>query len=93
MIEGLQTRPNFHRFAIAESGELDFAAVQGEVVDAAREVVKHNKDVAAILLECSLLPPYSAVIQEAIGLPVFDYVTMINFVFSAVVQKRYQGFM
>jgi hypothetical protein len=91
VIEGLQTYPNFHSFAIAESGELDFTAVREEVVAAARKVAEDN-DVAALLLECSLLPPYGAAIQEAVGLPVFDYITMIDFVFSAVVKKKYQGF-
>lgn len=92
VIEGLQTYPNFHHFALAESGELDFAAVQEEVVTAARKITAANGDVAALLLECSLLPPYSAAIQKAVGLPVFDYITMINFVFSAVVKKQYHGF-
>ena len=47
----------------------------------------------ALLLECSLLPPYGAAIQAAVNLPVFDYITMINFVFSAVVKQEYRGSM
>ncbi len=92
VIEGLQTRPNFHHFALAESGELDLDAVREEVVTAAQKITTENSDVSALLLECSLLPPYSAAIQEAVGLPVFDYITMINFVFSAVVKQQYHGF-
>jgi len=37
------------------------------------------------------LPPYSNAVQKATNLPVFDYITMINYVYSAVVQKNYQG--
>jgi hypothetical protein len=40
----------------------------------------------------SLLPPYAAALQAAVQLPVFDYITMINFVFSAVVKQPYEGF-
>jgi hypothetical protein len=46
--------------------------------------------VGAILLECSLLPPYAAALQAAVGVPVFDYVTMINYVFSAVVRQPFK---
>lgn len=90
---GLQDSRAFHSFAIEESGILDAAAVQGEVVAAAQRLVGHRASVGAILLECSLLPPYAAALQKAVNLPVFDYVTMIDFVFSAVVKKKYAGFM
>jgi hypothetical protein len=32
-------------------------------------------------------------VQEATGLPVFDYNTMIRYVYSAVVRRRFDGFM
>lgn len=92
VIEGLERCQNFYSFAIAESGFLDSWAVEAEVVSAGRHLVAENPDVAALLLECSLLPPYAKALQETVNLPVFDYITMINFVFSAVVGERYTGF-
>jgi hypothetical protein len=59
----------------------------------AKQIVDEDPAVKAILLECSLLPPYGAAVQEALDMPVFDYVTMINYVYSAVVKKRFEGFM
>ncbi|MEL7632233.1 MULTISPECIES: hypothetical protein [Sporomusa] len=38
-------------------------------------------------------PPYAAAIQAAVNLPVFDFITLINFVHQAVAQKPYYGFM
>ena len=32
-------------------------------------------------------------VQKATGVPVFDYITMINFVFSAVVKQKFEGYM
>jgi len=93
VVAGLEDKPNFHRFAIEETGVLDTKAVETEVVSVARKLVDDHRQVRAILLECSLMPPYSAAIQAAVNLPVFDYITMINFVFSAVVKQRYRGFM
>jgi hypothetical protein len=92
-IRGLQDQPHFFSFAIEETGSLDAGAVEKEVVTTARQMVAEEPKIRAILLECSLLPPYGAAVQEAVNLPVFDYITMINFVFSSVVKQRYTGFM
>jgi hypothetical protein len=32
-------------------------------------------------------------VAQVTGLPVFDYITMINYVFEAVVKERFTGFM
>jgi len=93
VIGGLEDSPEFYRFAIEETGTLDSGAVRKEVVAVARTMVAENPQIRAMLLECSLLPPYAAAIQAALNLPVFDYITMINFVFSAVVKQEYRGFM
>lgn len=92
VIGGLEDRKQFYRFAIEETGSLDAVAVEKEVVTVAGELVAGNPRIRAILLECSLLPPYGAAVQDAVNLPVFDYITMINFVFSAVIKQRYIGF-
>ena len=92
VIEGLEQQPNFYSFAIEETGTLDTAGVEKEVVAAARNLIGRDSAVRAVLLECSLLPPYAAAVQQAVHLPVFDYVTMINYVFSAVVRQPFAGF-
>jgi hypothetical protein len=93
VIRGLEDQPHFYRFAIAETGTLDASAVEAEILAAGRQLVDGSRSVKALLLECSLLPPYAAALQKAVGIPVFDYITMINFVFSAVVKQPYVGFL
>lgn len=93
VIKGLEKKPNFASAVIKEEGVLDSGKIETEVVAEAKQLVAGNPEVGAILLECSMLPPYGAAVQEAVGLPVFDFVTMIDYVFSAVVKKRYVGFM
>jgi hypothetical protein len=92
VIEGLEEKPNFYRFAIEEDGALDSEKVETEVLAVGRNLIARDPAVRALLLECSLLPPYAAALQEVVGVPVFDYITMINYVFSAVVRKRFSGF-
>ena len=88
----MEDKKYFYDAIHAEKGELDFEKVEQEVVEAARSLVEKDDKVKAILLECTDLPPYAAAVQEALDLPVFDFTTMINYVFSAVVRKRFVGY-
>ncbi len=92
VIRGLQDRKHFYEFGIAETGILDAEKVEAEVLTTAQQMIAAHPEIGAVLLECSLLPPYAAAVQQALGLPVFDYITMINYVFSAVVKRRFEGF-
>ncbi|HEY73703.1 MAG: aspartate/glutamate racemase family protein [Chloroflexi bacterium] len=91
-IVGMENQPNFCDAILNEKGVLDFEKVEREVVQVAERLVGGEAKVKAILLECSNLPPYAAAVQEAVSLPVYDFITMINHVFSAVVRKRFDGF-
>jgi hypothetical protein len=91
-VAGMEDQKNFYDAILAEKGELNFEAVQKEVVQVAKKLVSEDDRIRAILLECSDLPPYAAAVQEAVNLPVFDFTTMINYVFSGLVRKPFEGF-
>jgi hypothetical protein len=91
VFRGLEDKPEFRRVVLDECGTLDVDAVEQEVVEAALEVQAEHPEVGAILLECSDLPPYSAAVQAATGLPVFDWIGFINYVHQAVSAKPYTG--
>ena len=63
------------------------------MVTVAQSLIEEHPSVRALLFECTDLPPYAAAVQEATGLPVFDFTTLMNYVFSAVVRRRFEGFM
>lgn len=92
-IVGLQDQSHFKRGILAQVGVLDTRGVEQEVVVAAQQLTADSPDVGALLLECSCLPPYAAAIQAAVNLPVFDYVTLINYVHGAVVRNPFMGHM
>ncbi|MCX7614572.1 MAG: aspartate/glutamate racemase family protein [Clostridiales bacterium] len=71
-----------------ENGE-----VRKEVVQAAIGMVEENPDIGAFLLECSDMPPYAADIQREVRLPVFDFITMANWLHNSTHQTPHHGWM
>jgi aspartate/glutamate racemase len=90
-IIGLENRPAFREAIFAGTGGLEHDAIQEEVVEAARELIRGERRVKAILLECSNLPPYAAAVQKEVQVPVFDFNTMIHQVYRAIQQSPYPG--
>lgn len=93
VVSGMENQPEFRDAILREKGTLDSAVIQEEVIEVATKLVKDNPDVGSILLECSDLPPYGHAIQQAVGLPVFDFFTMIHYVHTTLVKMPFQGFM
>lgn len=91
VIKGLEDTEQFGSLVKCTKTEFNNNIVRNEVVGASLELAENN-DLGAILLECSDLPPYSADIQRATNLPVFDYISMHNWIHHAVTQRRYNGF-
>lgn len=70
---------------------LDNKALRDDLAQLACQTVAEHPDCGAILLECSDLPPYAWAIQQATGLPVFDFQTLIKLVWASVSQHPYAG--
>ncbi len=90
-ISGLEHRPAFKAVVHDECGELDFDAVEADVVATALELIAEHPDIGAVLFECTDLPPYAHAVQSATGLPVFDASTLINFGAASVMRHRFLG--
>ncbi len=73
--------------------ELDNGQLTKDLANEVSELVASHPEIGAILLECSDLPPYAYEIQRVTKLPVFDFITMIDWVQHAVVQRRYFGYL
>lgn len=91
VIRGMENKENFYKFAILEEGYLDTEKIEKELLEVCEKMIAENPEIAAVLLECSMLPPYGKSVQQKLSLPVFDFITMIDFVKSSLVKKEYQG--
>lgn len=93
VLGGMENQIEFREAVLLEKGTLDSDQIQREVVEVAQQMIRKDPDIGAIILECSDLPPYAAAVQAAVNLPVFDFITMIQYVHSALVRRPFQGFM
>lgn len=88
-ILGVENTEEFSKIRSDPNAVLDVAKFQREVVNVAKKLVEENPNVGAIVLECTDLPPFAAAIRKAVGLPVFDIVTLTNMVYESVVGDRW----
>ena len=85
--------PEFENVVFRDQHELDVVRMQEEVVGVATKLVAQHPEVRAILLECSVLPPFARAVQGATHLPVFDFTTLVTMVHSSLVRTPFEGYL
>ncbi|MEC7764107.1 MAG: aspartate/glutamate racemase family protein [Pseudomonadota bacterium] len=90
-VGGMEHQPGFREAILDEKGRLDTEVVEAETVAVAQALVTAYPNIRALLIECSNLPPYSAAVQQATGLPVFDFITMIDHVRASIARPVFRG--
>lgn len=92
VIRGMEDQPHFKQAILEEGGELDSDLIEAETVACGKELAARYPDMGAIVLECSMLPPYAKAVQDATGLPVFDFITMIDYFHEGSHRRAYHGY-
>ncbi len=87
-VAGLEGEKEFTRVLLGDEMELDVDLAREEHVRVARRLVAAHPDLGAIVLECTNMPPYTADIQRATGLPVFDINTLVRMTHDALAAGR-----
>lgn len=83
-VAGVAPNGYFARTIREGGATLDRARMSADVVAAARTLIDAHRGVGAIVLECANMPPYRAQVQEAVGLPVFDAIALIEWFYAAL---------
>ena len=92
VIRGMQDNPHWHAAFKDPAEVVDTDVIEREVVNEAIALREASPRLGAIVLECSLMPPYARAVHDATGLPVYDFMNLINLFQRATHQKPYQGF-
>jgi hypothetical protein len=88
-IKGMRDEPIFGSSVTGDCVQHDPDAIEAEVVGVARRMLRERPELGAFLIECSMLPPYAKAVQDATGLPVFDFPTMIDYHEGAAHRRSY----
>ncbi len=83
-IYGLEKAKEWSKIFDEPDKRFDIEKVEQEIIGTALKAVSEGPKIGAIVLECTDLPPFAKKIREATGLPVFDFVSMINHVAIAL---------
>ena len=91
-VAGLEHGTELYRVLVAgEKDEIDPAAAQRDVLAAGRELLSKHPEVAAIVLECTNLPPYASALQATVGLPVYDVHSLVSWVHAGLQPRTFPG--
>jgi len=91
VVSGAEVLPEMQKILEGVGGYNPLELERG-LVGLAEKMVEENPDVGAFLLECTLFPTHAKAVQEAVRLPVYDFTTLINWVYSAVVRRSFPGY-
>jgi len=91
IVLSLERAPGFCCAYGSLGGTLAVKAVQDEVTELAARICTPNTAVGAILLDGSVLSPYSHEVRNKFDVHVFDLLTAIQCVSSATLQTQYAG--
>jgi len=83
-IYGLETCHEWNKIFSSPSEDIDLNIIREEVVGIALETYKAHPQTRAVVLECTDLPPFSEEIRNKTSLPVFDFVTLVNYVYATL---------
>lgn len=75
---GLEQGSELHRVIAQDLKQLDARAAEADVLAAGRALQAAHPELGAVVLECTNLSPYRAALAAALGLPVFDLVTLVE---------------
>jgi Asp/Glu/hydantoin racemase len=86
-VVGTDSGREFCRVLLDNEYQLDVDEARRDLLDAGHELIEKYPQVGAVLLECTNMPPYSRDLRQALGLPVFDIVTFINWFHASLAPR------
>lgn len=83
-ILGMENCSEWNKIFTAPDEAVDLDLIADEVLTTARQAWQRNPAIGAFVLECTDLPPFSRAIRKETGLPVFDFITLVDWVHGAL---------
>ena len=78
------------RVLLHDEMRLDVEAAERDVLRAGQALVGANREVGAIVLECTNMTPYAAALREHLSLPVYDMYSFATWVHAGLEPRRFR---
>jgi hypothetical protein len=88
-VYGMPRGSEFVRSIREGDANVPFDILKGEVLAVASRMLAENPDIGAIVSECTNLAPFTAAVNDASGLPVFDTVSLVNWFYAGLKPRRF----
>lgn len=82
-IKGLEVCTEWNKIFSSPNEDIDIPTVEEDIVQIAISMLK-MANIGAFILECTDLPPFADAIRKKTALPVFDIVTLTNYIYHAI---------
>jgi hypothetical protein len=86
---GTENGTEFFRVLIGDEEQLDVTAAARDILEAGAALVARHPEVGAIVLECTNMPPYAALLRERLDLPVFDIYSLITWFHASLAPRAF----
>lgn len=88
-VSGLRESSRFLENQLTDAHWVDYDEQASDLLECADRLMSGHPNVGAIVSECSNFAPYSALLGERFGVPVFDIVTMVEWLHAGLMPRRF----
>lgn len=85
-VTSIENTPEFLNMA---AEDLDKDAFEANMLKAAQSLFDAHDDIGALLLECAVFTPYAAALQKRFGVPVYDFISLIDYAHYVTNRRSY----
>jgi hypothetical protein len=87
---GTEGGTEFTRSITGGSHTLDVEASRDDIVAVGRELMNRHPEIGALVLECTNMGPYPLDLHLALGVPVFDIISLLTWFQAGLRPRRFQ---
>jgi Asp/Glu/hydantoin racemase len=89
-VVGTENGKEFFRVLVrGERQDMDIALAAADILAAGRTLVARHRDIGAVVLECTNMPPYAFALRETLGLPVYDIYSLITWLHAGLRPREF----
>ncbi|MDP4128318.1 MAG: aspartate/glutamate racemase family protein [Bacillota bacterium] len=88
-MEGLENSSEFQRVVIEHEDNLDLSFLERDTLQAGQRLIEKHPGIGAIILECTNLNTFKQSLQQQLGLPVYDMMSLVNWAADGFLFRTY----